>query len=322
MSTSFEGRIFDEIPHNYEELPFAGNFFDRRTLTVLKRANPTPFRIVSHPQYICTEYPFKLNILSFLSKAKLHLPVTVIAPPVSICQSGYRGSAHALIADYKRRKGLFLILNMDDNRGINDATGETLATCVLQTPFRSFEAYMASMRASYRRRARQALERGAGLIVRPVPADRFDTELWQLYKNVVSRSDYPLEVLNQSFFTGYNGECHAFFEGERPVAFVFFEQAGTKLNFIFGGMDYKKRDQYDLYYNMLLHLIDIAISRSCEELDFGQTAESTKMRLGCTLKRKYMCIFSGSPLVNSILKTMAGAFTYKNALHFSVFKAP
>ena len=44
-------------------------------------------------------------------------------------------------------------------------------------------------------------------------------------------------------------------------------------------MDYRYNTA-DLYYYMLYKIIEYAIDRQCKIIDFGQTSEETKMKLG------------------------------------------
>lgn len=47
---------------------------------------------------------------------------------------------------------------------------------------------------------------------------------------------------------------------------------------------------YDIYMNMLIWIIELGIKRGVKEIDFGQTSEETKLKLGCEEREKYMYI--------------------------------
>ena len=105
------------------------------------------------------------------------------------------------------------------------------------------------------------------------------------------------------------------------LAFVMYLVDGDCLNFIFGGMDYASRDEYDLYYNMLLHLVELGIMEGVKSINFGQTAESTKCRIGCALDERFMVALSGNPLIMFLLKKLAPLLENKSVpLDYNVFK--
>ena len=260
-----------------------------------------------HPDYFACEYRIKLNIFSF-GRLKFNIPFTVIAPPVSVDEKGFGGDLNALIKDYKSRKGLFLILNLrkgETNIRTRAAVGKTLPNCAIENKFESFDDYLNALRSNYRRRIKIALAKGAGLKVKTIENADFGEELYSLYLQVLDRSAFPLETLPINFFQNCGCKIDAFYNGNIPIAFVMSEKYTDNMGFIFGGMDYKSRDKYDLYYNMLLHVVKAGIENKVKLISFGQTAEIPKCRIGCNLDERFMIAFSGSGLLTYILSVFA-----------------
>lgn len=311
MSKKFEGNISDKIPADWDLLMKENPMLNSDLLSILKKSNPNDFRMVTHSDYCCCEYKIKMNIFTF-SKIKLDVAMTVIAPPVSICSTGYAGDLQALIRDYKKRKGLFLILNIENiPNNINVATGETLGNCILENRWNDFDEYLSAMKSGYRRRLHIALKKSESLCWKLIDGNDFTDEMHSLYLNVFKRSKYPLECLSADFFRMFPGEIYCLFEKDIPLSFVLLKEEKGGLSFIFGGMDYSKRDQYDLYMNMLIFIIRECIKRKCKFADLGQTAEESKTRIGAVVSRRYLCIFSGNKMLSFLLKRMVGAFSYK-----------
>ena len=274
--------------------------------------------------YCCCEYKMKLNIFTF-GRLKIELPFRVIAPPVSVDAKGYIGNLESLIDDYKRKKGLFLILNLQDtdlpSKGNKIAIGKTLPSCIFKNDFHSFDDYMLALRSTYRRRINIALEKGKSIIVRKIDNKIFDDDMYNLYLQVLQKSDFPLETLTKDFFV--NSPCHiyGFYKNNTAIAFIMVSNNGNFTNFIFGGMDYKYRDEYDIYYNMLLSVIKIGICEKSQYINFGQTAEDTKCRLGCVVDSRYMVGFSNSKILTSILRLGASCLeNNKKIVSYNVFK--
>ncbi|MFA5561817.1 MAG: hypothetical protein WDA00_04175 [Eubacteriales bacterium] len=262
-----------------------------------------------HPAYAACEYPLKLNLFSF-GKCRLHLPFTVVAPPISVDRAGFSGNLDALLCDYRRRRGLFLLLNLREEdlpAPGRVAVGNTLPGCVFENRFDSFAHYLSALRSHYRRRIKLACERGGALQVRPVPPGAFDQPLYQLYLQVLSRSDFPLETLPLRFFQQCGCHIDAFYHQDRPLAFVMYDidTKDNQLDFLFGGMSYPHRDIFDLYQNMLLHLLAVGIRRQVRRINLGQTAETTKCRMGCILEPRYMIAFGGNRPATALLRLFA-----------------
>lgn len=294
------------VSNNLFQILYNDDFFE-----ILRKSTNCPFRIIKNQNYQLIEYDITLNLLTF---CKLYLPVkiTVIGFPVSICEKGYNGDLNIIIKDYKKRKGLFLFLN-DDILYSQESyrSGKTLPNCIFYNDFNSFEDYLSSLRSSYRRRLKLALNKGIELNIKKIENKKFSDEMYNLYLNVLQNSKYPLETLKKEFFQSFNSEIHVFYKEEKPIGFVQLKEINETLNFIFGGMDYKYRDQYDLYYNMLLFILKTGINHKNKIINFGQTAEQSKMKIGCKLKTKYMHIYSGNKIIDYILTKLIKYLEYK-----------
>lgn len=270
----------------------------------------SPYRLMVGQGYRCCEYKKRINIFSF-GKAKLTLPFTVIAPPASIDRVGYFGDLTALINDYSKRKGLFLILNERHAQPVDAACAHTLSSAIFLHRFSNIEEYKADLRSSYRRRITLAEKKGASLQWKKIPSESFDPTLYDLYLQVLRHSDFPLETLGIEFFRSCPGEIYVLLDGTQPMAFLMMTQTEEQTNFIFGGMNYCFRDKYDLYYNMMIKVLDVGFANQSERIDFGQTAENTKCRLGCVLEPRYLIFFSGNPVLNFLAKKMIGWIEYR-----------
>ncbi len=405
MKNKFKGIIHNEIPDNWDELTKEDPRIRKSLLETLKYSSNTPFVCITHPEYVCCEYKMKLNLFAF-RKHGISIPFNVIGMPVSVSSCGFRGNIDALLDDYKTRKGLFLILNLNSEqieivrRRGDIATGQTLATCIFENTFTDFPNYLSSLRSEYRRRLKIALRKGENLKTAIIDNKLFDAKLHNLYLQVQKRSKYPLETLGIEFFRNFEGEIHVFYDNtiknceleytknnneniseneidkfssdenndamfsrydssernhgnnnnsnnskvssenkfesagattssinykegaiKTSLAFVMITYEEKQMDFIFGGMDYEKRDQYDLYYNMLLHIARIGIENGVSRIDFGQTAEQSKCKIGCKISHKYMASFSNNKLLNYILQKSASLLEYKNPIEtYKTFK--
>jgi hypothetical protein len=308
MKKTFQGKIFTEVPSDWD----CGGWLSAEVLRAAAGASNISFRCVVGQKYRCVEYDIKLNIFTF-GKIKLDFPFTVIGPPFSIDKTGFEGDFKELAEDYSRRAGIFLALNLP-RRPEGIAYAATLPSCVFDNVFSSFEEYMAALRGGYRRRNLIALKKGEALEIKKITNQDFSNDLLRLYLNVLNRSKYPLETLNVTFFQNFNGKIFVFYLKKTPVGFAALHNTDAELEFVFGGMDYEKRDEFDIYYNILLFILRYGIESGVKTINFGQTAESSKLRIGCRLSERYMAAFSGNALADWGLKNFGSALGYKAPL--------
>ena len=315
MKKKFEGTIHNNIIDGIE----INEWLNSESLHILAQSRDAHFSLVTHSCYICTEYKISLNLLTF-GGAHLRVPVTVIAPPFSIDSAGYSGDLNKLIFDYKKRKGIYLLLNLSQppilakqaKQAKQAAIGETLPACLFYNRFSCFEQYLFNLRSGYRRRVKKALEKGAALRIEKIKNCDFTQALHSLYLQVLKNSKYPLETLGLNFFRYFDGDTYVFYDKNEPVAFVMLKQFDNKLSFVFGGMDYAKRDKFDLYYNMLLLILKQAIKNKIPLINLGQTAEHTKQSIGCVLSKRYMLAFASGWAINKFLVLFKSSLEYKS----------
>ena len=336
--------------------PFTGDM-----LTLLKKSNPfkqTYYYIEDEDRFaFFIVYESRMNILT-LGKREWMMKVKTVGFPCSLSNSGYITNDTAFLLSYCRRiRGAKLILNVEPSKDMDVPEkvrgmgfGETLPDCVLylHKEHTSLEDYIGSMRSSYRRRIRIAQRRCEGIKVYYDDLKYCDQinyspkyDIYPLYLNTYSRSEYKLECLTREFFDRCEGTGIVFVEADsdKPVGFVLLKEvysigsgdekpgrkcAGNRpdrLIFMFCGMDYDcSCDNADLYFYMLLHIVEYAISRGIKTIDLGQTSELTKMKLGAVLEKRYFYAHHTNPLLNMVALLGKDLLEYKYAFpDFNVF---
>ena len=79
---------------------------------------------------------------------------------------------------------------------------------------------------------------------------------------------------------------------------------------MFVGMEGTERG-YDTYLNVLLALVRQGIEAGCRRIEFGQTTEVTKGKLGCLQVSKGLHVGHSNPLANRMVGAMAGRLSYR-----------
>ena len=174
----------------------------------------------------------------------------------------------------------------------------------MEIRWKSLESYLASMRHPYRRaivRSLNKLDPSKPLVQtlsalrthsdRPVLVLADSTvcppkQFYRLYLNVMRRTKVKLEILNESFFqnifSNMNGDLEllAVMKGRQVLAAALLGFSREIMVFLFAGLDYSERDEYDAYFNLIYGIVSRAIERKCTCLDLGQTPYWVKQRIG------------------------------------------
>lgn len=278
--------------------------FNEESLRLLKEENKFEqeyFYIESGDDYaFFVLYKNRMNLFTF-GKMKCFYPLQVIGYPCSLSNCGYVTNNPVFLFGFiKTIKGAKLVLNVEESLQIDGMTvGETLPTCLFENSFATMQEYMDSLRSQYRRRLRLAEKNCRDIEVRELSDNSVD--IYPLYLNTYEKSDYKLEKLERGFFEKAEAVKLVFMQGALPRGFVMLKTVGEKLIFMLCGMDYRY-ETADLYYYMLLNIIQYAITHNIPYIDLGQTSEETKMKFGAVLKKRYFYAHHTNPLLNGAVK--------------------
>ena len=283
------------IPHN-EELKELVMLLD-----LLEKVNPCNQEYELIGNNLIISYYLKINLLNFRNLFPLKANVQIIGLPASVCLSGYLGDDSVIENVIKNRKGLKVLLNGDSPF---KGGGKTLSTFIFENRFSDFKGYLNDLRSPYRRRDK--------LIVRFLPRHEFTQEHYNLYLSIMDRTENPLETLPIEFFQQYDAELYEFNDKEsnKTIGFIQLKELGNKLYFLFGGFNKEDIESYDIYYNMLLKIIETGIEKCVKDIEFGQTADESKLKIGCKEKYKFLYIHHSNPLLNFFIQLLVPMFTY------------
>ncbi len=301
-------------------------------LTLLHQYNPCNQRY--YELYLKDElvsgavvYTLKVNALTFTgynSALKMHvigLPVSVAASSVIGEQSEFNYFINEIL---KREKGIILGLNLPPDlvieKGVNMMT---LPTIVFYNRFSDFENYYQSLRHPYRRRVKLIQSKALNVENVVTGCKEFTEQHYRLYMEIMNRTSTKLEILSLDLFRNLpsNFVLTTLYHDKIMLAWHIICYEGDVVFFFFGGMDYGKRDLFQSYHNNLLGILKAGIENHCSMIDFGQTAETAKLRLGGELWGRGMFIYHKNPLVLFLFSILRRWLTYsKKQAGANVFK--
>ena len=262
--------------------------------------------------------------LGMFSPVNLPISVTLIYLPMCVTRSGVvlGELREAVFREIRAIKGFKMVLNLPDKEVEDFAVGLTCPKCILPLRWDSMEDYLGSMRSSYRNHYKRILKKSAGLTIRYLEDGReFDDQLYSLYCHVRDSSRVRIERLSKAYFQGEMFRLFVAEEQGDPVGFVQLLENGTELIFEFVGLDYRCNARLPVYHRMLLEIVDYGIRKGSRTIDFGQTADDTKLKLGSGYTYLYAALHHSNPLVNALCRKFAPFLEYKPLeTRFRVFK--
>ncbi|MDR1396563.1 MAG: GNAT family N-acetyltransferase [Desulfarculales bacterium] len=277
------------------------------------------FMLFTRKKYVITQFT-RFSLTAFTRF--VYVPLSVARPGVHLGE----GSKKNFFDLVRALRGMRLVFNLPQAiRHPAFVQIKTCPRCVLDLRWSSFEEYLADLRSHYRYRAQKALKKSSALkIGKLADNNSFNEELYALYLQVMERADYKIETLSLDFFRG--GFFDIFVmqdDAGKYVAFYQLLENGDELIFEFTGLDARQSVKYDAYNRMLLEIVRYGIERGFRRIDFGQTAEEAKLRLGCRYEHIYVLASHSNRFLNFLFRACASLLNYKPfpENRFRVFKS-
>jgi hypothetical protein len=229
-------------------------------------------------QTVAVTYTLKLNLLTYFSfKSTFRMKITGI--PCSVSASGLFGNKNYFLQLLQfiasSEKGFLLALNLEPmvEKGMMTG-GKTLPTIVVTNRFSSWDDYLGSLRAPYRRRIRLLSSSFGAIRKKQMACSGFDDKMYSQYLEVLRQSKGKLETLTMDFFKHLPPEFRltALYHGESLTGWYITVSFREKLYFFLGGVDYTMNRQFNTYFNILTEIIKEGIEKRVSLIDLGQTA--------------------------------------------------
>ncbi|HET9720945.1 MAG TPA: GNAT family N-acetyltransferase [Solirubrobacteraceae bacterium] len=202
-------------------------------------------------------------------------------------------------------------------------------TAVVPVPYSSFEEYLGSMRAQYRRRAQQTLKRSKALQIEHLRdfADEAD-ELARLWYAIYQRArEVRREILPQAFFQGVSSLPEAsVLLARRPdgsiAAFALLLDDDHTISFVQCGFEEEARDE-GAYFRLLYEIVRLGIESGFEQVDLGITTLKPKLDVGAVPLPQWAWLKHRNPLLQRAIRVMArGPLSPPDVSARHVFKEP
>jgi hypothetical protein len=246
--------------------------------------------------------PFKFQIIG--------LPASIATPPMI----GDSGEFEYFLSELiQLESGLILGINfLEDHLQNKVLNMRTLPTFILNLECDKVESYENTLRHSYRRRIHKIRNKFTGITSVTSDCSLFNEEHYDLYLEIMKKTKTKLETLSFKLFRYLppNFLLTTYYDDKKMLCWHIICKDINVLFFFFGGMNYLYRDQFQSYNNNLLGIIGAAYDYKYNMIDFGQTAEVAKTRLGATLSERRMFVYHKNPLISGLLKLLRNIMSY------------
>lgn len=173
-----------------------------------------------------------------------------------------------------------------------------------------FEDYLAAIKSKYKVRYKRAKKKFGDLVVRKLSCDdlmKFNDIMYALFDDTAQKADFSLFKLHPIYFGGLHkflGEdmnTFGVFENEKMLAFFTLIKNGNKAEAHFLGYDMASNKKYQLYHNMLFHMIKASIKMDVEYLNLSRTALEIKSSIGAVPSELELLVHYDGKIINSMM---------------------
>jgi len=184
---------------------------------------------------------------------------------------------------------------------------------IIKDRWKDFDAYVSGMKSKYRVRFRKAKKSLNGItrkLLTPEEVKLYESEMYALYQQTVSKAGFNLFLLNNKYFSALDEampeafRVNALFQGEKMVAFYTLMDNGNEMDAHYLGYDLSLNSKHKLYLNMLYFMVEEAIDLQTDTLHMSRTALEIKSSVGTVPEEVNLYGKHYNPFFNRILGSM------------------
>lgn len=191
----------------------------------------------------------------------------------------------------------------------------------LKENWESFDDYINAVKSKYRVKFKKVKKKAAGLDFIELDesmAQQYNDQMYSLYKATADRATFNLFLLDKNYFSKLKStlkdKLHLIgvFQGETLLAFYTFVNDHGHGDAHFLGYDVKQNAKFQLYFNILLKLVELAITERVKSLNLSRTALEIKSSVGAEPMTMKVYLKGTNRIINSILPWILNRVVPKN----------
>ena len=159
----------------------------------------------------------------------------------------------------------------------------------LRPEWNNYADYLAAVKSKYRVKFKKIKKKGKDLVFREINADeveQYNAAMYKMYRNTADRATFNLFTLNDQYFARLkqvfkeNLNLTGVFLEDKLVAFFTLVKNEEIADAHFLGYNVQLNSKYQLYFNILLRLVEQAIESKSRYLNLSRTALEIKSSVG------------------------------------------
>ena len=180
-------------------------------------------------------------------------------------------------------------LDLLQQAGYLKTQGQPNMVLHIDPKWKDFKGYLSAMSSKYRMRVKRALKDMKDITVRPLTKDEISQHMpriEELYQQVIGQSSFKLATFDIAHLQpmkdtfGARLYCDGFFQGDKLVGFTSMLQHEDAMAAGMLGLNKELQREYDLYFNMLIHIAKRGIESNVSRVIMGRTAMEIKSSIG------------------------------------------
>lgn len=171
----------------------------------------------------------------------------------------------------------------------------------------SYDDYLAAAKSKYRVKFKKVKKSGKALEFRTLTLEEarlYNDDMYALYKATADRATFSLFLLQEHYFSklletfGDKLTLTGVFIEDKMVAFFTFLENGTFGDAHFLGYDVKLNSKHQIYFNILLKLVERSIEARVSHLNLSRTAIEIKSSVGAQPHEMLIHLKYGNKFIN------------------------
>ncbi|NNE25340.1 MAG: GNAT family N-acetyltransferase [Saprospiraceae bacterium] len=176
--------------------------------------------------------------------------------------------------------------------------------------WRSYDDYLAAVKSKYRVKFKKVAKRGGALEFRDLNVEDLESlndEMYALYSKTADKASFSLFKLHPEYFLelkkifGDDFIVRGVFLNGKMVAFFTIIINGKNADAHFLGYDVSLNSKHQIYFNVLLKLVEAAILQRAEYLNLSRTALEIKSSVGAEPYAMHIYLKHNTNFLNKLL---------------------
>ncbi len=191
----------------------------------------------------------------------------------------------------------------------------------LDPDWNSYSDYLSAVKSKYRVKFKKVKKKGTNLVYRTLngeQAQKYNSSMYKMYKDTADRATFSMFTLDQNYFCelketlGDKLVLTGVFLEEELVAFYTYVKNGTLGDAHFLGYNVQLNMKYQIYFNILLQLVETAIEEKATYLNLSRTALEIKSSVGAEPYEMKVHIKYHRPWINKRMAYFLSKFVPEN----------